>query len=714
MSAAPAGERTRRCRGRLDRVLEPTAAHAARIRGCLPRPLRWLTARPQRLVILAWLIGLMLAGHACASADTFINGPDLTGGGPKTLFETYDFTAYSFTIKPDDNSTGFLGLGTAFYGIIGILNDLLVWISLGLLYGGIVLLEWFLDLTLYRDSASQIDAATQMVANHIFWPLIGCTTAIGAFIAYARWRGEGRGFVSDVGWVVAATTLAIGFASGPSTIMTGVDSLRTDMATGMIAGTGDFVHAGTIGDPTGFPEPALVGDQQNTAVRELADNIWNLFAANFWCHGEFGPGADGLTICQQVGYHALADDNVWQFDMNTLDQQGTPPVFGQEGDWIRGEDPARLGIVLMLAVITIPTALLFLKLVFAGLKAVVGFLLMLVIGLLFLAFWPIPGWFRSTGTKYWVYVLGMEGQTLAITVVVAGEVVGVDIIGTETGRYGYLVVAVLVAMLSLAAAQAQAWFESLTTGGGGRAMGLGTVMAIRYAAGAVAGMVSGGTGMLAAGARALMPVGRGGGSSWAAARNWAGLRGQGFWEDRHRRRMSRPGTARRASAGPAALPPGAGPWPSLGTSAGSRPELAGPGRRALLSADANRAAADRRQQEAARQRNAAQAARAAAQREREQQQFHRDVLDKQRDGVVAMYRPRTTRDGSGYRQVYPRREEINANRTTIGTYSRHWIVSSDGGVWGIAHKPGLTALPRGRPPRPYRQPDGPGGDSGGQ
>ena len=694
-------------RTRLSTALERTAAWAVRVRAQMPRPLRWITARPGRMVTLAWLIALMLAGHAYASADTFITGPDLAGGGPKTLFETYDFTTYSFTVKPDNNASGFLDLGTAFYGILGILNDILIWVSLGLLYGGLVLLEWFLDLTLYRDSASQIDAATQLVADHIFWPLIAATTAIGAFIAYARWRGEGRGFASDVGWVVAATVLAIGFAAGPSTIMTNVDALRSDMATGVIAGTSDFVHTDAIANPTGFPEPVLAGDQQTTAVRELVKNVWNIYAAYFWCHGEFGAGQDGITICQQVGYHALANDSVWQGYMSTLDAQGMPPVFGAEGDWIRGQDPRRLGIVLMLAAITIPTALLFLKLVFAGLKAVVGLLLMLVIGLLFLTFWPIPGWFRSVGTRYWVYVLGMEGQALCLTFVVAGQMVVVAIIGTQTGKYGYFVVAVLVFILTLAAAQAQAWLEALTSGGGGRAMGLGTVMAVRYLAGAVAGMASGGTGMVAAGARALIPARRGGGESAEAARNWAGLRGRDFWADRRKRRTTTWPKRSWMPGGLTALPPGAGPRPALRTSAGSRPELAGPPRRALLSAEGNRARAHQQQQAATR---AVHDAERAARRERETAQLHTDVRDGNRAALAERGRAKTIWEGSSYRQTTARRSDVNSNRVWIGSYNRRVIIDRNGRRWEIAHESAMTELPRGREPRPYRQPDGPGGD----
>lgn len=452
------------------------------------------------MVTLAWLVGLILVGTArAAHADGILVGPDLAGGAPKTLFESYDFTAYRLTVKPDDENSDWFGVSQGVLEIVGFLNNLILWICLGILYGGLTLLEWFLNLTIYRDSGAQIDEATRIMADQIFWPLIAATVAVGAFITYARWRGEGSGFLSDLGWVVAAAALGVGFAAGPSHLMDQVDSVRQDVATGVISGSAQFAR--TTDNPTGFPTPPITGDPQQAGTRTLVDGVWNTFGATTWCFAQFHD----LDICKVAGAHALAGDDQWSRWMEVLDANGAVPEFREYGDWIRGQDVTRTGYLLLLALITVPMGLMLLRLVVAGLVAVVGFLLMLVVGLVFLAFFPIPGWFRQTGVRYWVFTLGMELQALFITVLISGNMVVSSIIATQSGTYGFMVVALLNLGLMMAAVKARAWLEMLTSAGGGGSMGFATALLARSA---VRTVMAGAGAILGAGAGVAGALGR--------------------------------------------------------------------------------------------------------------------------------------------------------------------------------------------------------------
>jgi hypothetical protein len=171
----------------------------------------------------------------------------------------------------------------------------------------------------------------------------------------------------------------------------------------------------------------------------------------------------------------------------------------------------RTGYVLLLALITIPMGLMLLRLVISGLVAVIGFLLMLVIGMVFLAFWPIPGWFRQLGTRYWVYTLGLQLQALFITVVISAVMVVSTIIATQAGRYGFFIVALLNLGLFVAALQARSWLEMLTTLGGAGSMGFATVLmmrsALRTVAGGVTGLAGAGLGLAGAGLRGAGALG---------------------------------------------------------------------------------------------------------------------------------------------------------------------------------------------------------------
>jgi hypothetical protein len=441
-----------------------------------PRPVRWLLEHPQRMLTLAWLVGVLVVGTARAASADIIVGPDLARGAPKTLYETYDFTDYKLTVKPDEENSDWFGIEDTVLQVVGFINNLILWACLGMLYGSLSLLEWFLNLTLYRESAAEIDTATQMIADQVFWPLIAATVAVGAFITYARWRGDGHGFLSDLGWVVAAGAIAVGFAAAPSQLMDTVDSVRQDLATGVMSGSSDYTDA--KGNPTGFPTPEISGDPQAAGTRRLVDAVWSTFGATPWCLAEFRS----LDVCKVAGFHALAGDEQWRQWMDTLDNGGAPPAFGENGHWIRGQDITRTGYLLALALITIPMGLILLRLVVSGIGAVTGFLLMLIVGLSFLVLWPIPGWFRQLGTRYWVYTLGLEFQGLFITIVISGATVGSALISTQTGKYGFFVVALLNIGLFSSAMKARAWMELMTTIGGAGAMGFAAVMLVRSVA----------------------------------------------------------------------------------------------------------------------------------------------------------------------------------------------------------------------------------------
>lgn len=191
-----------------------------------------------------------------------------------------------------------------------------------------------------------------------------------------------------------------------------------------------------------------------------------------WVGGRWRWATPDVSICHGAGHHALANDDTWKGWMQQLDNGSSPAVFKDKGDYIRGQDMTRTGVLLLLALVTIPLSYMLLRLVIAGLIAVVGLLLMLVVGLLFLTFWPIEGWFRKVGTQYWVYTLGLLLQGLFITVTISGVMVVSTIIATQTAQYGFFLVALLNVALLYAAVKARSWLEMLTSFGGTGSMGI--------------------------------------------------------------------------------------------------------------------------------------------------------------------------------------------------------------------------------------------------
>jgi hypothetical protein len=436
----------------------------------------WVLAfasRPGRLLAVAWLVGLFTVGAAgMAHADGLFSHPTYTDP-QQTLFEAHGPFAYTLTIQPDDDAQSGFGLTAALYQIVGVICNLLLWIALLPLYGAFLLLEWFLNLTFYRDNAAQIDTAVQTLANQVFWPLISATVAVGAVITYTRWRSEGRGWLSDIAWVIAAATLAIGFVTQPSQIMLQVDSLREQLAAKVITGTTTALTPDTL-SVTGYQNPALTGPQEEVAARSLVAGLWDSFGSTPWCLAQFHE----LDICRVAGAHKLAGDDTWKQWESVMADNGQVTEFGAWQDWVRGMDLGRLGYVLILLMMALPMAILTLILVIAGFSAVVGFAAMFLLGVVALIGWPIPGWFRRFGTKWWEYTLGLQLQALFVTVILAAVMLVSMFIGSHVDTYGFFIVGLLNIVLMFWAVKARAFIESLTMmGGGGNAGMLGTMAA---------------------------------------------------------------------------------------------------------------------------------------------------------------------------------------------------------------------------------------------
>lgn len=487
--------------GRLLTGLRRLVACVEAVRNIAPQPLRWLLQSPGRMTVLVWMVALMMVGIARMSmADDIIVGPDLAQGSPKTLFETFSLWSYQLSeLKLNSDHNGTFGIKGTGYFLAWILEGILVNVAVGLLYGGLTLLEWLLSLTVYRGSVSQIDIATRMIADHVFWPLIPATVGIAAFSAYARWRSDGRGFVGDLLWVIAAAALATGFALGPSTIMNPVDQARQDVTNGIIAGTTEYLNQ--TGNPVGFPSPAIGGDPQTAGTRTLVESLWSTFGATPWCYVEFGD----LTICQHAGEHLLANDKQWQDWMTQFDNGDNPPVFGNKADYVRGQDYSRLSVTLMIFIVSIAFDIAILRLIFAGLTALVGFVLMLIVGVVFLAFWPIEGLPRRIGTGWWAQTFGKGLSSTIVVVSLAGVAVLSAIIGSQSGRYGFVVVAALNTAGMWETVRLYSWTESMFTGGGGRSLGLASLfitrVATRVITRGVVGAVGGSLGLVGRAAR---------------------------------------------------------------------------------------------------------------------------------------------------------------------------------------------------------------------
>lgn len=339
-------------------------------------------------------------------------------------------------------------------------------------------------------------------------------------------REGGGSITNDLVWVLAASVLAVTFAGipgsesrytpqqqqdclrfgecpdtarlGPSAIMSDLDDLRRLLALGAIKGFAGApqTSASAAGfKPTEFgtgtsADPSQPGLTETNAVRKLADSMWNVYAVTPWCFAQF----NSLAACKfdakgdgiGEGAHYLLRDAVWQERQDFLrsnsddeDAAGNdggapkcPSEWSADGagggvspgqcDWIRGQSFGRLGVVFLMTLISLPMALLLLALVLFAVMSIVGFILLILIGLVFLLGWMIPGRLRQIGVRWFETVLATLLQSVIITTVLGGVMVLGGILNAGIPKYGFFMVALLHFGTFIAAFKVRGHFESIT------------------------------------------------------------------------------------------------------------------------------------------------------------------------------------------------------------------------------------------------------------
>ncbi|MGI8418240.1 MAG: hypothetical protein ACR2P2_18990, partial [Nakamurella sp.] len=400
-------------------------------------------------------------------------------------------------------------------------GNVLLYLTFSLIRGAIACMQWMLQLNIYQENKAAIDNAVLGLANQIFWPLFGATLAIAGVAMYTRMKREGGGSIfNDAVWCIAASVLAVTFAGipgsenhytaqqqqqcrvsgvcpnlstlGPSTVMSDLDDLRRLIGVGAIKGFAS--SSDTSKSAAGFPavqygtgtgtDPTQLDLNGVNAVRKLADSMWNVYAVTPWCYAMFNSvtacGHDSGTGTGE-GAHYLLRDATWtertkyfeknQGDGEHGDQATCPSEWAQAGtgetshaqcEWIRGQSFGRLGMVVLVTFVSIPMALLLLALVLYGVMAIVGFILLLLVGLLFLLGWMIPGRMRQIGVRWFETVLASLLQSVIITTVLGAVMVLGGILNKGIPSYGYFMVVLLHFAVFIAAFKMRGHFENIT------------------------------------------------------------------------------------------------------------------------------------------------------------------------------------------------------------------------------------------------------------
>ncbi|MBF4629578.1 hypothetical protein [Curtobacterium flaccumfaciens] len=445
-----------------------------RLTGTLPAPTRtgWKRYVPSKrrvkvflaTTIAIWMLGSgaamavdmhaasaasdCLDNHSCKPTKTVQPGElipirDMSKGGNKTLFESYNLTHWTLAY---DQEHAVLDLPNRM--MLDVVNALMFVLVL-VVYMTIGLAWWLFGATsvpgLSDASADLIGGASGAMLTWVFPTAV----AVGAIIAYIQGKQAKGSWFGQLAWMVFAGVFAVGLTTSPGVFTNGVEQVREtgsnvvlDMSNQALDGDAQYPLAWNKVDYS-------VNTSKDAMLRKTGDAIWRDFVATPWCLAQFGS----IDACQKYGKAMLKADptadarsdviknDVYKTEGNGNNEDGKNSETGQ---WTKGSTWwLQLVIVLIALVAAIVFCALMLVLGFSALSAVIMTTLLLIAGVFFAALWIIPGPTRQWGVAW-------------------GEALVGSIMVTFLALVTFSVVIVATAAIFIASASA-GWFVSLGT-----------------------------------------------------------------------------------------------------------------------------------------------------------------------------------------------------------------------------------------------------------
>ncbi|HEY9522912.1 MAG TPA: type IV secretion system protein, partial [Thermopolyspora sp.] len=295
-----------------------------------------------------------------------------------------------------------------------------------------------------------VDDIVQNLANAMYWPYLRPIVILGAvWLAwYGLIRKRATTTTEGVIWMVCAVTVAVWFFSRPGDF-TGMGQIVTDK-------TGEVVNSAFSGLPGAggtscLPlkgqagpdaKPASYADSGAPNVSQNTDALWSTLVCKPWLMGEFG------TADPQSGYVRGLGAKLLDYQAVDLEEQSaterpdaaaqqtrfeeeiakpmesTPMFFLFQGkDWT-----SRLGIAIGALIAAMVAGLLIFLVAVSLLVLKVGFLLLLILGPIFLLIGVHPGSGRIIALRWVEMVIGTLLRQAVMALVLGVLVYGYSLI----------------------------------------------------------------------------------------------------------------------------------------------------------------------------------------------------------------------------------------------------------------------------------------------
>lgn len=336
-----------------------------------------------------------------------------------------------------------------------------------------------LTISTYQAAASEgplqpiknvVDDIVTNLANAMYWPFLRPVVILGAmWLAwYGLIRKRATTTTEGVIWMVLAVTVAIWFFSRPGDF-TGLGKTVTDK-------TGEIVNSAFSGLPgaggasclppkgdtaaqattSGYGQPGTPGVAQN------ADALWSTLVCKPWLMGEFGTADAAAPVVRDFGAKLLdiqaidvdeqavkqmpsTDSHQKRFEEEIAKPLETTPMFFlfQGKDWT-----SRLGIAIGAFIAAMVAGVLIFLVAVSLLVLKVGFLLLLILGPVFLLIGVHPGSGRIIAMRWVEMLIGTLLRQAVLALVLGVLVYGYALIISTNMPWGMQIM--FMALLTIA------------------------------------------------------------------------------------------------------------------------------------------------------------------------------------------------------------------------------------------------------------------------
>ena len=312
-----------------------------------------------------------------------------------------------------------------------------------------------------------VDDIVTNLANAVYWPYLRVIIILGAI--WLAWYGliRKRATVTTEGviWMVCAVTVAVWFFSRPGDF-TGIGTTVTNT-------TGEIVNSAFSGLPDGggsscLPPKGEAGPEAVPAsydgvpvVDRNADALWSTFVCKPWLMGVFGTADPNTTQVKNLGSKLLDIQAIDQQEQGAQTQnaaahqarfveeivtpmRGTPTFFLFQGkDWT-----SRLGIAFGALVAAVVAGLLIFLVAVSLLVLKIGFLMLLILGPIFLLIGVHPGSGRIIATRWLEMLIGTLLRQALLALILGVLVYGYSLIMSTALPWGMQIT--FMALLTIA------------------------------------------------------------------------------------------------------------------------------------------------------------------------------------------------------------------------------------------------------------------------